>query len=259
MGNFFKFLFTGILITTIVFSENVKSTNIDIGLGVFYRNNVYKEKDNDVILPVPIIGARIKNFYFEAPVELGYHFYDSENLILTVYGRYNVYTGYKPKDMEDEFKDMDKRNDDLHLGLRGNYHFGPWHTGLISHISGDISGTSDGAVARIELNQPLSFGERVTVLPYIGVQYMNKNYSDYYFGIKESEAKKGINNGKSYKAEDTYNLEGGIRSIITINRNFKGLISAGYERYGNDTANSPVVKDRNIYTFGVGAVYSFEF
>ena len=88
---------------------------------------------------------------------------------------------------------------------------------------------------------------------------MNKNYSDYYFGIKSSEAENGINNGKSYKAGDTYNLEGGVRSIVTINRSFKGLISAGYVRYGSEAADSPLVKDRDIYTLGLGVMYSFEF
>ena len=70
---------------------------------------------------------------------------------------------------------------------------------------------------------------------------------------------KGINNGKSYKAEDTYNLEGGIRSIVTINRNFKGLISAGYVRYGNEVADSPLVENRDVYTLGLGVIYNFEF
>ena len=250
---------TALMLTTVIFSETVGSNSVDVGLGVFYRNNVYKEKDNDSVLPVPFIGMRIKAFYFEAPLELGYHFFSSENLILTAYGRYNLYTGYKPEDMEDEFKDMDKRNDDLHLGLRGKYNFGPWGTELISHISGDISGKSNGGTARAELSQPLFFGRRVVVQPYIAAEYMNKSYSDYYFGIKDSEAARGINNGKSYKAEDTYNMEGGIRSIVTINNNFKGLISAGYVRYGNEVADSPLVKDRDIYTLGLGIVYSFEF
>ena len=88
---------------------------------------------------------------------------------------------------------------------------------------------------------------------------MNENYSDYYFGIKDSEAEKGINNGKTYKVGNTYNLEGGVRSIVTINRNFKGLISAGYVRYGNEVADSPLVKDRDVYTLGLGVVYSFKF
>ena len=55
-------ILTGLLLTTVIFSET--SNSIDAGLGVFYRNNVYKEKDNDSVLPVPFIGARFKDFYF---------------------------------------------------------------------------------------------------------------------------------------------------------------------------------------------------
>ena len=151
----------------------------------------------------------------------------------------------------------EKERHQLCLLLSNN--FGAWRTELISHISGDISGKSNGTVVRAELNQPLFLGERIIVQPYIGIEYMNKNYSDYYFGIKSSEAENGINNGKSYKAGDTYNLEGGVRSIVTINRNLKGLISAGYMRYGNEVADSPLVKDRDVYTLGLGVVYSFKF
>ena len=254
-----KLLLPVLLLTAVVFAETDESKHIDIGIGVFYRNSLYERKDNDEILPVPFIGARIKNFYYEAPVELGYHFYNTENLTLTAYGRYNLYTGYKPKDMENEFKDMDRRKDDFHLGVRGKYNFGPYKTGIISRVSGDVSGKSDGLLARIEINQPVLLGEKVMILPYAGVEYMSGNYTDYYFGIKESEASRGINKGKSYKADDSFNFEAGVRSIISVNKNFKVFLSAGYTRYGDNIAYSPLVKDRDIYTVGTGVSYSFKF
>ena len=248
-----------LLISTAVFAEKERENSIDLGLGVFYRNSVYKEKDNDEVLPLPVAGVRYKSFYYEMPVELGYHFYDKENLTFTAYGRYNLYTGYKPKDLVDEFRDMDRRKDDFHLGLRGKYNFGPLHTGVIARISGDVSDISDGMLARAEINQPVLLGERVTVMPYAAVEYMSENYTDYYFGIKDSEAAKGINNGKSYKADDSVNFEAGIRSMIKINKSFNVFLTASYTRYGNSIADSPLVKDRDIYTVGTGVSYSFHF
>ena len=254
-----KILLTGLLLTMVIFSEDNKTKSIDIGLGAFYRNNVYKEKDNDSVLPVPFIGMRIKDFYFEAPLEIGYHFYNSENLTLTAYGRYNLYTGYKPKDLENEFRDMDKRKDDFHLGLRGKYNFGPLGTGVIARVSGDVSDKSNGMLARAEINQPVALGERVTIMPYAAVEYMSENYVDYYFGIKDSEAARGINNGKSYKADDSVNFETGVRGMIKINKSFNVFLTASYTRYGNSIADSPLVKDRDIYTVGTGVSYSFHF
>ena len=248
-----------LLISTAVFAEKERENSIDLGLGVFYRNSVYKEKDNDEVLPLPVAGVRYKSFYYEMPVELGYHFYDTENLTFTAYGRYNLYTGYKPKDMVDEFKDMDKRKDDFHLGLRWKYNFGRWNTGIISHVSGDVSGKSDGILVRAELNQPVTLSQRVMVLPYVAVEYMSENYTDYYFGIKDSEAGRGINKGKSYKPDDSFNFEAGIRSMISINKDFKLFLTAGYTRYGDSIGDSPLVKDRDIYTVGTGISYSFRF
>jgi outer membrane protein len=248
-----------LLTATMSFAESEKENSVDLGLGVFYRNSVYKEKDRNEVLPLPVVGVRYKEFYYEAPVEMGYRFYNTENLTLTAYGRYNLYTGYKPKDMEKEFKDMDRRKDDFHLGLRGKYNFGPLGTGIISHISGDISDKSDGMLARIEINQPIKLNSRVTILPYAAVEYMSENYTDYYFGIKESEASRGINNGNSYKADDSFNFETGIRSMIKINRDFNLFLTAGYTRYGDSIGDSPLVKDRDIFTVGTGVSYSFRF
>ena len=248
-----------LLVSTALFAEKERENSVDLGLGVFYRNSVYKEKDSNEVLPLPVAGVRYKSFYYEAPVELGYHFYDTENLILTAYGRYNLYTGYKPKDMVDEFKDMDKRKDDFHLGVRGKYNFGPLNTGIIAHVSGDISDKSDGMLARIEVNQPLPLGQKVVILPYAAVEYMSENYTDYYFGIKDSEAAKGINNGKSYKVDDSFNFEAGVRGMVKVNKNVNVFVSAGYTRYGDSIADSPLVKDRDIYTVGAGVSYSFLF
>ena len=58
---------------------------------------------------------------------------------------------------------------------------------------------------------------------------------------------------------DSFNFEAGIRSIVDINRNFKLLVSAGYTRYGNSIADSPLVKDKDIFTIGGGISYNFPF
>lgn len=114
-------------------------------------------------------------------------------------------------------------------------------------------------LARAEINQPVALGERVTIMPYAAVEYMSENYTDYYFGIKDSEAARGINNGKSYKADDSVNFETGVRGMIKINKSFNVFLTASYTRYGNSIADSPLVKDRDIYTVGTGVSYSFHF
>ena len=241
------------------FSEEKKENSVDLGLGAYYRNSVYKKENHDEVLPVPMGGVRIGNFYFEAPLEAGYHFFKTENLTLTAYGRYNIYTGYDPDDMIDEFKDMDKRGDDFHIGLREKYNFGPLRTGIVSRISGDISGKSDGLLARVEINQPVPLRKNVIILPYVAFEYMNDSYVDYYFGISREEAEKGINNGRKYDGDDVFNLEAGITGVIQINESFKILANGNYKRYGDSISDSPLVEDRDIYTAGVGIIYSFKF
>lgn len=242
-----------------VFSNQTEENNINMGIGVFYRKSLYKEKDKNETLPVPFAGIHYKNFYFEAPIELGYSFYENEDLKLTAYGRYNLYTGYKPKDLIKEFRDMDRRKDDIHVGIKEKYSFGPFRTRIDSNVSGDVSGRSKGILARVELNQPVPITEKIGVQPYIAVEYMSSNYTDYYFGITDKEASRGINNWKKYEADDSFNFEAGIRSKIDINESFTVLLSAEYTRYGNGVADSPLVDDRNIYTIGAGISYTIKY
>ena len=39
-----------LLVSTVSFAEKERENSIDLGLGVFYRNSVYKEKDNDEVI-----------------------------------------------------------------------------------------------------------------------------------------------------------------------------------------------------------------
>lgn len=241
------------------FANQTKENNINLGIGVFYRNNIYKDKDKNETLPVPFAGVYYENFYFEAPIETGYNFYKTDDLKLTVYGRYNLYTGYKPKNLIEEYRDMDRRKDDIHVGLKEKYSFGPFRTGIASYISGDVSGRSKGILARAELNQPVPITEKIGIQPYIAVKYMSSNYTDYYFGITDEEASRGINNGKKYKADDSFDFEVGIRGKIDINDSFSVVLSADYTRYGDGVADSPLVDTRNIYTVGAGLSYTIKY
>lgn len=247
------------IMSLMAFGESERGNNINFGVGAFYRNSVYKQKDNNEILPVPFVGVMYKDFYYEAPIELGYRFFKTENLTLSAYGRYNLYSGYKPKDLVDEYKDMDRRKDDFHIGLRERYKFSSTGLELASHVSGDVSGRSDGLLARMELNRLTQFSEKVFVQPYVAVEYMNSNYVDYYFGITKDEAGRNINDGKEYKADDSFNFEVGIRGFVDITKNFKLLASAGYTRYGNGVADSPLVRDRDIFVVGGGVSYVIPF
>ena len=47
--------------------------------------------------------------------------------------------------------------------------------------------------------------------------------------------------------------------MIKINKSFNVFLTASYTRYGNSIADSPLVKDRDIYTVGTGVSYSFHF
>ena len=249
----------GLISSFSIFGNEIEGKNINLGLGVFYRNSLYRLKDHNEVLPFPFAGIQYGDFYYDLPIELGYNFYKTDDLKLSIYGRYNLYTGYKPKDMVREFKDMDRRKDDLHVGLKAKYKMGKFQTGLNGYVSGDVLGRSNGITTRVELNQPVPINEKVGILPYVAVKYMSDNYTDYYFGIKDSEASRGINKGKKYDVDGTFNFEVGFRGKIDVTEKFAIMFSAEYIRYGDNIGDSPLVRNRNVYGVGTGISYIFTY
>ncbi len=235
-----------------------KENFVKIGLGGFFRKDIYNFEDKYQFYPVPAVALEYESFYFIVPLEAGYHFYQNEDLRLTVYGRYNLFTGYDSDDFKDSLKDMEDRKDDLHAGLKGRFFLGPTKLTFTGFVSADILNKSNGALAGLEVAQPVPLGKKTLMAPFINMQYRNQNYTDYYFGITDSESAK-LDNIDPYTPGSSYKIATGIKGYSNITDNIEVVFSGEYNQYSNEVSDSPLTRGGSNFSLLFGLNYKFGF
>ena len=233
-----------------------KENFIKIGLGGFFRKDIYNLEDKYQFYPLPAVALEYNSFYFIAPIETGYHFYQNEDLRLTVYGRYNLFTSYDHDDFKDYLKNMDNREDDLHIGLKGRYFAGPTRLTFTGFVSTDILNKSTGTLAGLEMAQPLPIGKKTLVAPFVSMQYLSQNYTNYYFGITDSESAK-LSNIDPYSPDSSYKISTGIKGYSNITDNIELVFLGEYNQYSNEISNSPLTRGNSNFSLLLGLNYKF--
>ena len=247
-----------ILLMFISFFVYSKENFVKIGLGGFFRKDIYNFEDKYQFYPVPAVALQYESFYFIAPLEAGYHFYQNEDLRLTVYGRYNLFTGYDSDDFKDPLKNMDDRKDDLHVGLRGRFFLGPTKLTFTGFVSADVLSESNGTLAGLEVAQPVPLGKKTLMAPFINMQYLSQNYTDYYFGITDSESVKLINTDP-YTPGSSYKIATGIKGYSNITDNIELVFSGEYNQYSSEVSDSPLTRGSSNFSLLFGLNYKFGF
>ena len=244
-----------VFISSLVYS---KENFVKIGLGGFFRKDIYNFEDKYQFYPLPAVAAEYESFYFIAPLETGWHFYQNEDIRLTVYGRYNLFTGYDSDDFKDSLKNMDNRKDDLHIGLRGRFFAGPTKLTFTGFISTDVLSESNGTLAGLEIAQPVPLGKKTLMAPFVNMQYLSQNYTDYYFGIKDSESAKLVNINP-YTPGSSYKIAAGIKGYSNITDNIELIFSGEYNQYSDEISNSPLTRGSSNFSVLFGLNYKLGF
>ena len=250
-----KVIILAFFISTYIFAEE---NSLKAGIGGFFRKDIYKFENKNEFYPVPALSLVYDNFYFIAPLEAGYHFYKGDDLRITGFGRYSLFTGYNHDDFKDNLKNMDNRDDDLHLGLRARYSVGPTRFTFTANVSSDVINKSNGTLASLEMTQPIPIGKKTLLFPFIAGQYLSSNYVDYYFGVTDNESKK-LDNTNSYNPNSSYKLSTGIKGMSNVTENIDIVFSGEYNHYGSEIQNSPLTRGSDNYSILFGINYKFKF
>lgn len=85
---------------------------------------------------------------------------------------------------------------------------------------------------------------RLSLTPALGVLYYDENFSDYYYGISESEScRSGL---ASYSAQDAWVPYVSLTAKYPIGEHVVLMASAGYSELPEEITDSPMV-DRNEF------------
>ncbi len=253
-----KLVAAGVMLAAVnaVSAAEGKDLEVSVGAGALSKRSIYKTEDKYDENPLIPLNVKYGDFYLSLmETEVGYTFYNEDGLRLSLIGK--AHLGYDSSDLESEYRAMDDRDMDFHLGLKSVYSHKNYE--LISFITGDVSGKSDGKIAGVQGRAHYQVIQgKLVFSPSIGATYADSGYIDYFYGVKGSEAIEGnINNGEEYRGAGSmiYSFNSALTYIYDESLSFSLL--GGANLYDSKVENAPIVDKRYEY-FGGGS-FSYKF
>lgn len=159
-------------------------------------------------------------------------------------------TGYEASDST-TLAGMAERKSSIWLGARADWQ----HTlgQLSAEWLADAADHSGGQQVRLVAEKPLSYG-RWLLAPRVALVWQDRDYVDYYFGVKSGEATAGR---AAYTGKATVNTELGLRTIYGLDAQQSVFIDLHVTALGSAIKNSPLVDRSSVAGVRVGYAYRF--
>lgn len=225
-------------------SIRIFSIEGSVGIGNINTTDKYTGKEENII--VPTLNLKHGGFYFRG-TELGFNT-KKEN---TEYGtslQFSFGGNLEPKDVE--YKIVEERKAPLYLGFYGKQKV--LNGGNIElkyqkefQSSGDILSLSYSQF--VKLNLPLLF------IPYIKYSIRDKDYSNYYLGLRENEV--AYWNTAYKNLDNSSKLDLGFTSTLFLTK--KMSLSMVYNKEFLDDNKSLLVKENDSRSFIASLIYKF--
>ncbi|MGD0078782.1 MAG: MipA/OmpV family protein [Sedimentisphaerales bacterium] len=217
------------------------------GPGVLITVKPYKGMDS-TIYPIPVITAVSAPFYFFIDTA-GYRLFSDSNMAFDVIGKWRL-DGYNA-DKSDDLDGMHNRNMTVDVG--GEFSVtGDWGN-LYARILTDAMGQHDGQEFRVTYAKPFKF-EKSKISPSVGVALLSSNLADYYYGVRDNEARPGR---PAYNPGASVNWFVGLDAHYQLNDDWTLLTSITYYWLDSDIRNSPIVNKDYTMSIIAGAMYRF--
>jgi outer membrane protein len=233
-----------------VFAEENNSDSQDTlmaGAGILYRTSVYKGHDNTV-LPIPFI------YYTKGPFSikgrsLTYGIYEKDSLSVGLLGVWD-FRGYDDDDSHD-LAGMHDRDMTIEAGIAARYKDGWGYT--TATVVTDMLGKHHGQEFTLSYSKKFN-RDKLTLIPSVGVSYLSGDMTNYYYGVRSSEATAVR---PMYKPDAAWNPYGALNAAYELNERWSFMGSIRLDLLDKEIQHSPIVdKDRQIQ-ITAGLMYRF--
>jgi outer membrane protein len=117
----------------------------------------------------------------------------------------------------------------------------------------DASSKSKGQQLQLQVDRRIAFGS-LSITPRAQVQWQDKKYVDYYYGVRASEAMPGR---PQYTGEAATSYGVGMRFDYQIAPKQTVFLDLSTSRLPNEIKNSPLVERSSVSKVGIGYLYRF--
>jgi outer membrane protein len=159
-------------------------------------------------------------------------------------------TGYEASDSS-ALKGMGERKSSIWLGAKADWRL-PMAL-LSAQWMGDAGGHSGGQQLRLVAEKPMGWGG-LRLAPRVGLVWQDRDYVDYYFGVRNAEAGPGR---AAYAGKSALNAELGLRAIYGFTAEQSVFMDVSAIGLGSAIQSSPLV-GRNWAT-GLRLGYAYRF
>jgi outer membrane protein len=199
---------------------------------------------------IPFLSGEYKNFYLYG-IEAGYRLFKNENWRISAVISPRL-MGYDSGD-SDTLSGMQDRRMSLDGGLKAEYEL-PWHKVVVGgKVMADMLSRSDGIEYELALRRPIQ-GKIFRLIPSAGVRYQTKSMVDYYYGVRDNEARAGR---AAYEPRGSLNPFANLVLNTGLSRNVIIVTMFGVESLGSDIRKSPIVDESYVVTAAAGLTYRF--
>ena len=96
--------------------------------------------------------------------------------------------------------------------------------------------------------------QRWLVRPSLGLSWKSSSLTDYYFGVEPDESNQFVN---EYTADASLNAFASVLLNYAIKKDLFWGLKLGYEQFGDEIADSPIVVEDDVFTAYTGLKYRF--
>lgn len=176
---------------------------------------------------------------------------ETQTLEFSLTGRRNMGAGYEPDDAP-VLAGMAERKGGFWVGAKAE-----WKTGLLSvsaEASADASGHSKGRKLSLGVSKPWHLGRQFMLMPRLGVTWHDRKHNDYYFGVRDAEARP---DRPAYRADAGVNVEAGVNGIYMFDRHHSAMLGVSATRLSTAVKDSPLVDRSSESRVFLGYLYRF--
>ena len=159
--------------------------------------------------------------------------------------------GFTLSDAPASLAGMAQRNTSVDVGLAYNVRL-PWGDVRIEALQ-DANGTHKGREARLSVSRETRSGAW-TWRPSVSLGWRSAKLNDYYYGVKADEA---TDARAAYAPGGGLQAGVGLHTTYALTRNWRLMSGVSATVLGNEVKNSPIVQQRVLPAFYLGAVYDF--
>jgi outer membrane protein len=211
----------------------------------------YIGSDNDETRAVPLININYNDIAYIKFNRAGVWFWKTPDTGVRFGAVIKPRRGWDDSDGS-RLSGMNDRDDSIEAGLNLAWYFD--HGELEFAYLTDVSDESDGDSAYINLAYTLVENPQWRLRGVVNLEYLDDDVTDYYWGVRQSEA---IPGRPRYKPDDAWNTSAGLVATYSFSPSWALLGGAVYTVLGDDIEDSPIVEDDDYVTAFAGVAWTF--